>query len=247
MRVTVHLEMIRLQARCPPPRLRPPRSGAFIVDLHGIRLHSGSVPERKPAARFSNPSVLSSPPHPQELSGRTPLLTADCQRLVIAVSLVREEHASTIVSLGPLSNEIADTARFDAGASPGMVHATPLPIRISVGRSEAPSAISTVAVTADVPSVHVNLSKSLLDGLQLWADDVSQLVEATFGGSSGDTDTERADSRNPSLIGSRFFAKSKGHGSKSSVESSSLNPETRSETVVKTMLSEGSRVPVSFD
>jgi autophagy-related protein 2 len=91
------------------------------------------------------------------------------------------------------------------------------------------------------------MSKSLLDGLQLWADDVSQLMERTFG-SICDTDTERAESRNPSLIGSRFFAKSRRYGSKSSEASSTgfneACAEAPSETVIKFAFSEGSVVQI---
>jgi autophagy-related protein 2 len=66
-------------------------------------------------------------------------------------------------------------------------------------------------------------------------------MERTFG-SICDTDTERASSRNPSLIGSRFFAKSRRYGSKSSEASSTgfneACAEAPSETVIKFAFSE---------
>lgn len=89
------------------------------------------------------------------------------------------------------------------------------------------------------------MSKPLLDGLQLWADDVAQLVERTFGGAGGDTGTEKAESRNPSLIGSRFFAKPSRYGSKSSQSStgsSGAHTKTSSEIVIKVVVSEGSTI-----
>jgi len=258
--------MIRLQVRCPPPPSRAPRSGAVILDLHGISLYNGARSEQKLATRFANVASSSSPPasRAQDLSRSVALLTADYQRVVFATSLLEEDVASVILSFGSLSSldeTIPDSSRFGSSPSSPVSKstATALPLRLLVSRTESttkPSssglpASGTIVVTMDVPSVHADMSKSLLDGLQLWADDVSQLVDRTFGG-TGDTDTEKAESRNPSLIGSRFFAKSRRYGSKSSEESSvgfsGPHADVPSETVIKIALSEGSfSHPVSLD
>jgi autophagy-related protein 2 len=190
----------------------------------------------------------------KEYSGCVTLLTAECQRAVIASSLVEEEIANAILSLGFLSSEdeaVLDSNRFGANnSSPGPKSNTaPLPLQIHVSRTEPAikyfsSRIPTTVVTLDIPSVHIEMSKPLFDGLQLWADDVSQLVERIFGGAGGDTDTERAESRNPSLIGSRFFAKSRRYGSRSSQGSNTgfndAHAEAPSETVIKIVITEGS-------
>lgn len=239
--MTLNLEMLRLQIRCSPPRGHAPRSGAFVVDLHTIALKSGGGSERKGGARFSDHGIASSPPpRSRQAVSRKRLLSIDVQRLLLAVSLVSGDRASAILSLGPLAAKNEGLDAFGMGTSPRMPSLlAPLPARVEIGRSEGPSIISTVAVTVDIPSVHVDLSKPLLDGLQLWADDISQLVEMKFGESTSDTDTERADSKSPSLIGSRFFAKNKRQGSKSSVESSTLGTKASSETIVKVVILEG--------
>jgi autophagy-related protein 2 len=169
--------------------------------------------------------------------------------MVVAGALLGEEVASAIISSGSLAS--ADDAgtepsRFGSSRSPPMTISTaiPLPLQILVGHAgSAPSTKPpTVVLTIDVPSIHAEISKSLLDGLQLWADDVSQLVERKFGG-GGETDTDKAESRNPSLIGSRFFAQSRRYGNKSSEESGngfSDPPEVPSEAVIKVAVSEGS-------
>jgi autophagy-related protein 2 len=93
---------------------------------------------------------------------------------------------------------------------------------------------STFAFTVDIPSVHIDLSKPTLDGLQYWADDAAQLIERTFG---GHTETEEAESRDTSLIGSRFFAKSRHSGSE--IRLNAGPSQGYSETVVKIAISEG--------
>jgi autophagy-related protein 2 len=257
-KITMNLRMIRLQVRCPPPPSRVPRSGAIILDMHGIRLSNETVLEAKPAIRFVDSP--SSPPesHTQEFSDRDTLLTAQCQRLVIAGSLLDSEIASIVLSLGSLSSvdeAVPDSSRFGTGISSPVKMSTvdPLPLRIHVSQTKPASKPSlrlrtsnAVVVTIDLPSLHADLSKSLLDGVQLWADDVSQLMERTFGGVGEDADTERAESRDPSLIGSRFFVKPRRHGSKSSDEGSTsfngAHVEAPKETVIKIALSEGSGI-----
>jgi autophagy-related protein 2 len=256
----VNLDMIRLQIRCPPPPLRAPRSGAVIIDLHGVSLTSGAKSEQKSAVRISNAAFSPSPA--ARLSGSAALVTADCQRVVFASSLLEEEIASVMLSLGSLSSmdeTVSDSSRFGSSPSSPVTKsaaALPLPLRMLVSRIESENKPSssghptsnTVVVTIDVPSVYADVSKPLIDGLQLWADDVSQLVERIFG-VAGDTDTEKAESRTPSLIGSRFFANSRRHGSKSSEESSAgfSGPpaDVPSESVIKIAVSEGSAIQFS--
>jgi autophagy-related protein 2 len=94
-------------------------------------------------------------------------------------------------------------------------------------------------VAIDSPSAHGDLPKSQLEGLQLWADEVSQLdalpfVERGYGGVTRDKDT----SRFTSLIRSLFFAKSNGRSNdESGVDSTYL--QARIETLINISLSEG--------
>lgn len=239
--ITVNLTMLRVQLRCPPPPRRAPRSGAVIIDLHGIQLSTDT--DRKATTRFGDID-MQTPPRAASQQQRDTLLAVSCQRIAVANAVLGDHNAHVIMSLGSLSS------MDDFGDLQHATSVPPLPLRIVVSQSQptptstfGPSRTTTTAVTVDIPSVHGAISKAFLDGIQLWADDVSQLVERTFGTSAGDTDTEKAESRNPSLIGSRFFAKSKRYGSRSSEESSIVNSETRtqttSETVIKFAVTEG--------
>jgi len=231
--------MVRLQIRCPCPPGRPRRSGAFVLDFHDIRLSTGPTPG-KPPPRFSvldyplPPATL----HTPEGSGGNVLLAAECRRIVIANSLVEGSKATTVLSLGPL-NSVSDVSD-ELRSSNTLL--SPMQPRITLTKSTPPSmsssipTIPTLALSVDIPSVHVNISKSVLDGLQYWADDAAQLVERSFGTAIGDSDTERADSRDTSLIGSRFFAKSRS-GSGSGLSAS--RGDAASETVIKVAISEG--------
>lgn len=72
-----------------------------------------------------------------------------------------------------------------------------------------------------------------MDGLQLWADDVSQLMERTF----GEVPRSQRNSRETSIVGSNFFVKSRS-GSDSET-TTDLGSEQVSETIVKVTVSRG--------
>jgi autophagy-related protein 2 len=89
----------------------------------------------------------------------------------------------------------------------------------------------------DLPSAHVSLSKAVLDDLQYWADDVSQFLERQNGKTS--VDTKKVDSRDTSLIGSRYFAMSKRSESDGASTIAGRRGSSSPETVVKVLVSEG--------
>ena len=227
------------------------------MDLRGIRLSDGTGSERKPGIKFADSPSAPSASHARKLSDHDALLTAQCQRVVVAASLAGDATARVILSLGSLSSldeAVPESSRFGTDISSPVTKpiTDALPLRIFLSQtktaaeqscSRAPTS-NTLIVIVDVPSVHADISKPLLDGLQLWVDDVSQLVERTLGGVAEETDTERAESRTPSLIGSRFFAKSRRHGCRCSDETSNeftgAHVDSPSETMVKIVLSEGS-------
>ena len=163
----------------------------------------------------------------------------------MAHSLAGEGKANLFVSLGPLSpvpiSPSVATPRFGGMSPPqgGQDFSSPA-VSISVNKTASKSRQQkqgTLVITMDISSVHVNLNKPLLDGLQYWADDVSQLAERIFGDKPKDSGSERGLSRNSSLLGSHYFAQSSG-GSES--EFSPKPPgEGASETVVKLSVSEG--------
>lgn len=150
-----------------------------------------------------------------------------------------------LVSLGPLSpvpiSPSDATPRFGGIDSMWADQRSPLPaISIEVSKTPLKSRKQkpgTLVITTDTPSVYVNLNKPLLDGLQYWVDDISQLMERTFGEKSKDCASERGLSRNSSLLGSHYFAQSSG-GSESEFSPKPAG-ESVSETVVKLSVTEG--------
>jgi autophagy-related protein 2 len=99
-----------------------------------------------------------------------------------------------------------------------------------------------MVITADIPSMNVHLCKPVVDSVQFWIDDIAQLLEHISNTATRDTDTESGDSRDTSLIGSRFFAKSlrsksSGGGSHSTLIPS--RPNSNSEVVIKLVIAEG--------
>ncbi|TFY83716.1 hypothetical protein EWM64_g299 [Hericium alpestre] len=91
----------------------------------------------------------------------------------------------------------------------------------------------------DIPFVQVSLTKSTFDGLQFWADDVSQLVERLL--APINDETEGTSSQSPSLIGSKYFAKGSRTGSKDNSMSGTIGGTERTaaaETIVKVIIAE---------
>ncbi|KAI0636957.1 hypothetical protein C8Q77DRAFT_1095313 [Trametes polyzona] len=255
--VSVKFPAVRIEIRLPPPVLRQPRSGALIVDVHDLCLTPGGAPERgdSKSTRFGTAeNLFGVGPTPRTASQDDNIvLGATWKRIVIAHSLVRENTARAILSLGPLAVQDKDqSSYFGVGTSPTLAHDHPgsaLQPQLIVSRTAAaPSAdpaVSTTAVSLDIPSIHIELSKPLLDGLQLWADDLTQLMEAAFAERSGsETDTQKAGSGESSLIGSRYFARTDTSGSAPDSGVTSLantikvRQEPRSETAVKVMITE---------
>ncbi|GBE82158.1 Autophagy-related protein [Sparassis crispa] len=240
--ITLRFPMIRVQVRVPPPPSCTPRSGVIVFDVHDLRLSLGGLSHdnRPTSTRFADGEPFT---HTDDMTGK-PLLAASWRRLVVGCSLVGEDKASSILSLGSISTDAIDRLGGQFGTSPVGPQTWP---SISLIRSPAsdrsgPAGLITTAVAVDIPSVHVELSKPNLDVIQLWADDLAQLMEAVSSGSSRwESDTERGDSRDPSLIGSRFFAMTRAGSQASGSEGgtiASANPQNaRSETAIKLTVS----------
>ncbi|KAF8212161.1 hypothetical protein K438DRAFT_1806068 [Mycena galopus ATCC 62051] len=228
--VSIKTEMIRVQIRCPPPPGRLARSGALVVDIHDVEVSIGPT-EKKNTTRFASRDLV---PPINTVEAET-LLSVGCRRIVVACSFVAENKATALLSIGSLASSNAEDAEL------------PLLLpRITLSKSTASrqSSASTVVLVVQIPSVCVHVSKPLLDGLQYLADDVAQLLERTFGSESG-SDQEKADSQDSSLIGSRFFAKSRSGSTTSSGLTAGRNTANtantpKSETVVKVEITEAS-------
>ncbi|KAG9087874.1 autophagy- protein 2 [Ceratobasidium sp. 370] len=134
-------------------------------------------------------------------------------RLLVALANVGDTKATTILSIGPPRANNLSIKSF-GGTTPTQRNLDPSEpeqsqILIRTG----------VATTLEVqlPALHVHLSKFGIDGLQYWVDDATQWAERAF-------DERRLDeSRDTSLIGSRFFARSGSLGTVETVGKASKN------------------------
>lgn len=244
--IVVNMPMIRIQIRVPPPPPRLPRSGAIIIDLHNIRLSPGELPNtaQQQSIRFAEP--IEGPmrePQLKENAG-TVLLTADWQRMIISHCGLDETRAKAILSIGPalIQDPIDEYGINIQKSSQRPEHSLKPHVIISQSEPSAGPVVKTLAVDVEIPSVHVHLTKPQVDGLQLWADDLTQVIERAFS-----TPATPQDSKNTSIIGSRFFAKrDRGSGAETTSTISGSRLDARSQTVIKVALSEGIYIAVGL-
>lgn len=251
--MTCKIPAVRVEIRAVAKTLRKPRSGAVVLDVHDILLSTGDIAEiQERETRFADMDTMLVPESSRRDNGTTVLLITQWQRLVLAYAPARETRAKAILSVGPLP--LSSVQPFDS-AQTGSPLATPhqrpsarprfCMSRSSARSSEIPAEVATLVVTVDIQSAFVKLSKSDLDGLQVWADDVTRLIELAFGSQPDST----ASSRDPSLIGSRFFAKTRGsRGSTSDSMSmvSAQRTDSTKETVIKANIGEGMLCRLTF-
>lgn len=246
--------MLRVEVRTPPPPKFTVRSGVIVLDIHDLRLTPGdqAPPQSTTSARFAeteDPLLAEAFSSPTS-SDTSTLLSASWQRLTFACQSSGASKAQMILSLGPLPLEVQSRSREDGIAigSPvsraaGVQQARPqFMITKTVTSSVAAlPTLSTTVVTVDIPSVHVHIGKKEIDNLQLWADDISQLIERALNPHGSGPAARDADA---DLIGSRFFNKtrhSQGSGTDSAASTvTARRAGSNEETNVKVAISEGS-------
>ncbi|KAH7871768.1 uncharacterized protein C8R40DRAFT_529797 [Lentinula edodes] len=203
--VVVQFPFIRTNIRCSSNYNQPSRSGAVVVDIQDLALTNRQIPTSRRTASFESPSST----RRLKPAGNV-ILTSEFRRLVIASSSAGSPKASVVVSLGHLQNEEASDRPESQALLPRFV------------LSQFSQALnSTTMITLSLPSLLVSMDKDSFDALQYWADDASQLVQKSSGYSDSDGDTEKPTSRDSSLIGSHYFAKS---NTSSEVTSLASNP-----------------------
>jgi autophagy-related protein 2 len=231
--------VIRVEVRCPPPPPHLPRSGCMLFDLRGLTI-SNDPPSTKSSLRFSE-ETKSSPPRSSDNISNV-ILSVRLQEMLAAYSSVGDNVAHVILTLGFLpSNEVGpDTSALLATET--VPDTLPLSVvlgRPNIARRSASNLPSRLTMTVDIPLVNLVMDKAVFDGLQCWADDVAQLIGRSF--TTPDSATETLPSRNPSLIGSRYFTQSRRSGTHSTDESvvEKSNHQNTGETVVKINVTEG--------
>ncbi|KAF8447739.1 hypothetical protein L210DRAFT_3527080 [Boletus edulis BED1] len=222
--------MIRVEMRGPPPPSCLPRSGCMVFDLRGLII-SNDLPSTKPSLRFAEGS-RSSPPR----SSDNVFLNICLQEILAAYSPVGDNVAHTILTLGFLpTREIGpDTSTLLATeTAPETLPLSVVLRRPNIAEKSTSNPSNRLSITVDIPLMNLVIDKGLFDGLQCWADDVAQLIGRSF--STPDSRSETTLSRNPSLIGSRYFTQSRRSGTHSSDESvvHKSGRQNTSETVIK--------------
>ncbi|EKM55349.1 uncharacterized protein PHACADRAFT_208868 [Phanerochaete carnosa HHB-10118-sp] len=236
--VTCKIPSVRLEVRAAPRASQRPRSGAAVLDIHNLSLSNGeqsNTAERGP--RFADVEGTFETSQNIEDHSTGTLASARWQRLVFAYALVGERKARALLSVGPLPARINIDAPL-LGSPPTQFYSGPSPspcVTISQGVSSIEQReLVSLILTAHIPSVSVKLSKDVVDGLQLWADDVSRLAESAFGSQPPST----SNSRDQSLIGSRFFSGSRRSASDSVSTVSAQRGDATKETIIKATISE---------
>ena len=223
----VKCPMVRISMRCPPPPNHNTRSGTLIIALNDINLSSG-FKRIKSSPRFAATDSFAGN---SDIPDDTILFNVEFGRAVIACSSIGAQVAIAFVSLGPLSHDMDCQDQTPNSIAP---QPSPLQPRVSIIKPTS-KLVRIRAFGVDVPSVHIDISKPTFDALQYWADDVTQLLGVMSSKTNDGTDTEVGDSRDTSLIGSRFFTKSRsGSGS---AFSASRN-DASAEIVVKLTVTE---------
>ena len=211
--------------RCPPPPKYNNRSGVLIIALNDINLSSG-FKKNKRSARFASTDSFSGN---SDIPDDTILFNAEFGRAIIACSSVGAQVATAFVSFGPLAHGIDFQDQ-----RPGFIAPQPPPLQPRLSIIKPTSQVVPIqAFSIDIPSVHVDISKPTFDTLQYWADDAAQLLEHMSSKVNDGMDADVGNSRDTSLIGSRFFSRSRS----GSTLSTSRN-DTNAETIVKLTVTE---------
>ncbi|KAK7054763.1 autophagy-related protein 2 [Paramarasmius palmivorus] len=216
--VKVTIPMIRVQARCPPAPGKQPRSGALVVDLHDINLSMGEKSSGPKGTSFGQKTQA------HALEGNVALST-EFGRILVSLARSGSEIAIGILSLGPLlrSDSVEGSQILAEEIKPQVA------LTQSIPRKTDASVTSTLNLI--LPSVIANVSKEIVDGLQYWADDVSQTLQNSF------DNGKQADfgSRDTSIIGSKYFVASRaGSGDGSTFEAN----EKKDDVAVKVVIHE---------
>lgn len=225
--------MIRVEVRCLSPAGQLPRSGCLLIDIHDI-LASNNPVSSKPSIRFSE-GLQSLPRTTIDHGWQNAICSVQLQEVLIAYAPVGATLAKTLIVLGYMPASAGDLHTNTLLATDACVDVIPVCLllsRANISSREGGTYPSRPSLTVDIPLIDVMLEKESLDGLQYWVDDVAQLFDHCMSGA--DSAKEAIVSQSPSLIGSRFFARSRHGCSRRSSEDDSTGdrPHTVSGEIV---------------
>ncbi|KAK2466861.1 hypothetical protein APHAL10511_001119 [Amanita phalloides] len=160
--------MIRIELRCSPLSHRSTsQSGTVVIDSQHLKFSSGDRSDQR-SARFTTSSIQ---PH-FDSSSSAPTVQAQCNGVLVALCLPCETTANVIALVTSL-DEFSDAMDNNFQAR------TPLKPRASI--SKLVGSVSMTMLDINVPSIYTNLAKEALDGLLVWADNATQLIERATG------------------------------------------------------------------
>ena len=236
----VQVPLLRLEIRAPCPNNRQPRSGSLAIDVHSLNVitepHNLGPGQERTVRIEGEDSPSGTNDWINDERGKS-LVMVKLGRVLVAYASFQDTKAQTILSLGALRDRVTASAEAEAAFQCPTVLLQSLDTSV-IGRENAS------ALLIHVPSLRMNVEKAVLDGIQIWVDDASQWSEKTFGNgarsSKTSTNTSPTTTRNPSLIGSRYFVQRTGSGATESDLASTLGPrDNNQEFVVKAVVSEG--------
>lgn len=211
------------------------RSGIVILDVHDVHLTSGVARSGASPTLAHQRVRLAEERRPNErnLAQETPLFRAEWGKLGLFLARVSDTRAKAFVVVGLASAAASHDPLLDGPPLlpriqllPGVHHSIssrrtqassrhqqpPNSFQLPGASRSAKPAGSKSIKTLDcrIPSIRANIHKSTIEGLQYFADDITQWLDGAFG--DGSRPKPRDDLK---LIGSRFF------GPKTSTTSSS--------------------------
>lgn len=232
-KVEVSVPLIRVEVRVPTSHSRQARSGVLIVDLHSISFYSHPYLKLHQGLHFQeNDDNEANFQDWFENSDQKQSFFFNVHRMVLAYAGIGETRAQAVLSSGPIK-------KLDIEGDREQVLLPFLLVKFSNHDNTELPVRPQNAVLLQVPSLHVAINKKLLDGLQLWLDDVSQWSERLLDkdGRNSEANTISSLSRNPSLIGSRYFIRRAGSTTCSDAASTISTGNGKNGTVIKLVLS----------
>jgi autophagy-related protein 2 len=219
--------MIRVHVRCPPPPGKQPRSGAVIVDLHGLAFRTHPPDSAPTHEGASEPDANTRFDHntSREQEEYDVFSSVNISKVYILNCPVGDRKATAVGYMTKTSH----TSTMPADGT----NTRDLMIKLHTIKASGVIRTRTV-ITVDAPAIFASLSKSHIDSLQFFADDLTQLFARLNLPSGSQTPV----SYEGSIIGSRFFAKY-GSRSGSITQSERQAAKIDSETVVKIRLMQG--------
>lgn len=212
----VKLPLLRAEFRCPAPASSQSlsetlgdgsfvRSGILILDVHDACLSLG-VSNPSPSSRGPRSAPAYRTYRNEPVAEDSAGLSLEWKKLALAFARVSDNKAKAFVLLGsigvgtlhdPLVDEVPLRSRIQIRTE-FTKPSFPQPIRRSPNKATAGQ--SCQVIECRIPSVRANIQKGTIDGLQYFADDITQWLDGALG--DGVQPIPREDIK---MIGSRFF------------------------------------------